>query len=287
MMLGRQVTAALRRPLQARLRAIAPLPTESGLCIRTFSYAPRLLTPTAGRPKKAVGEPSRPVKRAVKAKAKEPATTETDAAAEKLAEKEKAAAKKAAELEKKNKAAAKKLAEKEKAAAKKAAELEKKKKAAAKKLAEKDKAAKKKAAELEKKKKAAAAKKAKPALTPEKIERKEAALRKAAVIDLKKAALEPPARNNTHSAYQLFMKEKGAELRERIASESGSEGKTTTTTVRTQMAEFSKMISEAWKNITPAQLEVSIWPNRKVGLTSAWLTGTALQPPSPHNTRGR
>ena len=83
-MLGRQVTAALRRPLQARLRSIAAPPTQSSLCIRTFSYAPRLLTP-AGRPKKAVGEPSRPVKRAVKAKAKEPASTKIDAAAKKIA----------------------------------------------------------------------------------------------------------------------------------------------------------------------------------------------------------
>jgi len=229
-MLGRQVTAALRRPLQARLRAIAAPPTQSSLCIRTLSYAPRLLTPTAGRPKKAVGEPSRPVKRAVKAKAKKPATTETDAAAKKIAEKEKAAKKK--------------IAEKEKAAKKKAAELEKKKKA-----------------------KAAAAKKVKPALTPEKIERKKAALQKAAVIDLKKAALEPPVRNTTQNAYHMFMKEKGAELRQRIASESGSDGKTTITTVRTQMAEFSKAISAAWKNITPAELEVCIWQNRKVGST--------------------
>lgn len=133
-MLGRQVTAALRRPLQARLRSIAAPPTQSDLCIRTFSYAPRLFNP-AGRPKKAVGEPSRPVKRAVKAKAKKPASTETDAAAAKIAEKEKAAKKKAAELKKKKKPAAVKKAltpeqvERKKAALQKA-ELKDLKKAA-------------------------------------------------------------------------------------------------------------------------------------------------------------
>ena len=208
-MLGRQVTAALRRPLQARLRSITVPPTQSSLCIRTFSYAPFLLNP-AGRPKKAVGEPSRPVKRAVKAKAKEPASTETDAAAKKIAAKEKAAKKK--------------IAEKEKAA----------------------------------KKKAAAAKKAKPALTPEKIERQKAALQKAEITDLKKAALEPPAVNGRRSAYLLFSKEKGNELRERIANESDSEGKASPATVRTQLTEHTRRVAAAWKNVTPSEIEVRI-----------------------------
>jgi flagellar biosynthesis GTPase FlhF len=219
-MLGRQVTAALRRPLQARLRSIAAPPTQSSLCIRTFSYAPRLLTP-AGRPKKAVGEPSRPVKRAVKAKAKEPASTKTDAAAKKIAEKEKAA--------------------------------------------------KKKAAEKEKKKKAAAAKKEKPALTPEQVERKTAALQKAEIKDLKKAALEPPAKNGVRNAWLAFMKEKGNELRERIASESESdgartaEGRTSHETIRAQLAAHSKNIAAAWKDVTPAEREVCISPEWQAG----------------------
>jgi hypothetical protein len=230
-MLGRQVTAALRRPLQARLRAIAAPPTQSSLCIRTFSYAPRLFIP-AGRPKKAVGEPSRPVKRAVKAKAKKPASTGTDAAAKKVAENEKAAKKKAA----------------------------------------------------------AEAKKAKPArvLTPEQVEKKKAALQKAEMKDLKKAALDPPAQRGVRTAWTAFTKEKGGELRDRIASESESEGKTTGVTIRTQLGEQSKRLSAAWKNITPAELEVCIWPNRpSTGtLSCPLLTETALQSFSPHSQRG-
>lgn len=101
-MLGRQVTAAFRRPLQARLRIAAAPQPQFNLCIRTFSYAPRLLE-SAGRPRKAVGEPSRPVKRAVKKAAKKPTISKEDAAAKKVAEKEKKRL--AKEKEKKKKAA--------------------------------------------------------------------------------------------------------------------------------------------------------------------------------------
>ena len=93
-MLGRQVTVALRRPLQARLRT----QTRPSLCIRTFTQAPALLLP-AGKPKKTVGEPSKPVKRAVKTAAKK--KTDPEAAAKKLAAKQKAAEKKKAQLAKK------------------------------------------------------------------------------------------------------------------------------------------------------------------------------------------
>jgi hypothetical protein len=108
-MLGRQVTAALRRPLQARLRTTAAPQTPFALAIRTLSYAPRLLD-QAGRPRKTVGEPSRPVKRAVKKTAKKPATPEDVALVEekKRAAKEKLAA--AKERQKKQGAAAKKQA---------------------------------------------------------------------------------------------------------------------------------------------------------------------------------
>lgn len=101
-MLGRQVTAALRRPLQARLRTTAAPQSPFDLAIRTFTYAPRLLD-TAGRPRKAVGEPSRPVKRAVKKAAKKPATPEEK---ELIAKKKRAAR----EKEKKRNAAEKKQA---------------------------------------------------------------------------------------------------------------------------------------------------------------------------------
>jgi hypothetical protein len=106
-MLGRQVTAALGRPLQARLRTTADPQTHYNLAIRTFSHAPRLLDP-AGRPRKAVGEPSRPVKRAVKKAAKKPATPMDDAAVAAVAEKKRLAKEKlaAAKLKQKKKDAA-------------------------------------------------------------------------------------------------------------------------------------------------------------------------------------
>lgn len=105
-MLGRQVTAALRRPLQARLRTTAAPQTPFALAIRTFTYAPRLLD-TAGRPRKAVGEPSRPVKRAVKKAAKKPATPEEEAlvAEKKRIAKEKQRRRNAAEKKKAKEAA--------------------------------------------------------------------------------------------------------------------------------------------------------------------------------------
>jgi hypothetical protein len=73
----------------------------------------------AGRPRKAVGEPSRPVKRAVKKAAKKPATLEDDAAAAAVAEKKRLAKEKA-----KEKLAVEKARKKQKdfAAAKKARE---------------------------------------------------------------------------------------------------------------------------------------------------------------------
>ena len=91
-MLGRQATAALRRPLHARLPATAAPQTPFALAIRTFTHAPTLLD-GAGRPRKAVGEPSRPVKRAVKKTAKKPPTPEEEA---KLAERKRVAKEKLA-----------------------------------------------------------------------------------------------------------------------------------------------------------------------------------------------
>lgn len=172
-MLGRQVTAAFRRPLHARLRITAAPQTPFNLCIRTFSYAPRLLE-SAGRPRKAVGEPSRPVKRAVKKAAKDPATVKADAAAKKVAAKEK-----------------QRLA-KEKALKKKAADKERAQKA--------------------KTKKAADAKKAKQlALKPEQVAKKRLALLNAENKELKKVALDPPFPKTHVSAYTVFTREKGKE----------------------------------------------------------------------------
>lgn len=210
-MLGRQVTAALRRPLQARLRTVAAPQTQYTLAIRTFSHAPRLLDPV-GRPRKAVGEPSRPVKRAVKKAAKKPATPEDDAAAAKVAEKKALAAEK------------KRLAK-----------------------------------EREKQKTAAAAKKAKEAaLSPEQIEKKKAALVKAEVRELRKIALDPPFPTGKFTAYGMFMKEKGKDLSARLKSESGlnQDG------VKSALAEHSKHVQEAFKELPASDLEVGIEDSR-------------------------
>lgn len=115
-MLGRQLTAAFRRPLQARLRTAFTVQPQHNLCIRTFSHAPRQLE-SAGRPKKDAVEASKPAKRAVKTAAKKPASTKTTAAAKKKAAEKKAATKK--------KAAEKKVAERKKTAEKKKAAAEK------------------------------------------------------------------------------------------------------------------------------------------------------------------
>ncbi|KAK6443381.1 hypothetical protein LTR95_000207 [Oleoguttula sp. CCFEE 5521] len=87
-MLGRQVTFLLRRP---------PLPlrlaTSSTQCLsaRSLHTTPAALGVTAskpGRPKKAVGEPSRVIKRAVKRVAKKPASDPDDAASQQVAAKQ-------------------------------------------------------------------------------------------------------------------------------------------------------------------------------------------------------
>lgn len=169
-MLGRQVTAAFRRPLHARLPITAAPQTPFNLCIRTFSHAPRLLE-SAGRPRKAVGEPSRPVKRAVKKTAKDSATAKADAAAKKVADKEK-------QRLAKEKALKKKASDREKAKTKKAADA-------------------KKAKEL--------------ARTPEQIAKRRNALLNAETKALKKAALEPPFPKTHVSAYTVFTREKGKE----------------------------------------------------------------------------
>ena len=204
-MLGRQVTAALGRPLQARLRTTAAPHTHFNLAIRTFSHAPRLLDP-AGRPRKAVGEPSRPVKRAVKKAAKKPTTPLDDAAVAALAEKKRLA---------KEKLAAAKL--------------------------------------KQKKRNAAEAKKAKEAaMTPEELAKKKAALVKRETLDLKKAALDPPFASHGYSAWHCFMQERGKELKGSTEGVSGDR----LNVVKSSLAEHSKKISAAWKELPASDLEV-------------------------------
>ena len=166
-MLGRQVgTSLLRLPRVAHL-PIRSLP-QYELAVRTLapfahrSYAS--ITPSRpGRPKKAVGEPSRPVKRAVKRAAKSP---KEDAATAKVkARKETAAKKKKATAKPTSKAKA--PARPKKKVAKKVVSEEQKSKLAAK---------------LVKRK-----------------EEKAVKVRQARITELKKIALDPPAVKNLNT----------------------------------------------------------------------------------------
>jgi len=113
-MIGR---ALLRFPLRARLLRPLPYSGQTDVSARLPIVALALRSyATPGRPKKVVGEPSRPVKRAVKRAASEPNTG--DSAAEELVE----AKKRNAVVKKKKKSAKKTLSpEQEAAAAEKAA----------------------------------------------------------------------------------------------------------------------------------------------------------------------
>lgn len=93
-MIGRQVAALLRVPASARVVRVCRLPHQPNLYVRRSLSLSRRLYATPGRPKKAVGEPSRVIKRAVKRAAKTPADPTTDAAAKKVETKKKGATKK-------------------------------------------------------------------------------------------------------------------------------------------------------------------------------------------------
>lgn len=86
-MIGRRVGVLFQLPLQSRLLRTNPVPAhQHQLPIRTLACQPRRGYATPGRPRKAVGEPSRPVKRAVNrtssaatSSADSPAKQKTDA----------------------------------------------------------------------------------------------------------------------------------------------------------------------------------------------------------------
>ncbi|KAI7241314.1 hypothetical protein KC330_g655 [Hortaea werneckii] len=85
-MIGRRVGVLFQLPLQSRLLRTNPISAQQHqLPIRTLACQPRRGYATPGRPRKAVGEPSRPVKRAVKrtssaaSSADSPAKQKTDA----------------------------------------------------------------------------------------------------------------------------------------------------------------------------------------------------------------
>ncbi|QIX01451.1 hypothetical protein AMS68_006968 [Peltaster fructicola] len=174
-MLGRHVAAVLHGSANTQL--VKPLSTTftTRLSIRVAPVSHRRLYATPSRPKKAVGEASRPIKRT-------PKVTSPEAAAKKEADAKKAAEKKTALAEKKKALAAKKKATAEKkklTAAKKKLDAEKKKAAAAKKKATKGEAGKQQAVKLE-------------------------------IQNLKKAALNPPPGYHATSAWTHFLKDQHA-----------------------------------------------------------------------------
>ena len=204
-MLGRQVSSLLRQPLQARL---ATTTTSQCLCIRTLSTSSPLAGAAAskpaskpGRPKKAVGEPSRPVKRAVKRVAKKPTSEASEPAAKKVAAKQKSAAtKKTAAAKEKPKAKAKPVAKTK---------------------------------------------------TPEQLARIKEQRLKLEKKELVAAALSPP-RVGHYSAFLEFTKSKASELKEKT-QQAKAEGKKNTDV----LGAHAKAVSAAWKECTPADIEVS------------------------------
>ena len=208
-MLGRQVgTSLLRLPRCARLpiRSQPYQQLQHDLAVRSiapsFYRAYAQITPSRpGRPKKAVGEPSRPVKRAVKRAAKSP---KEDAATQKVKARRETAQKK-----------------------KKAAAKPKKKT-----LTEEQKA---RQAELKAKRKAKTAKD----------------VQKANITELKKLALDPPVVNK-YSAYILFIKDRlsgGGEMKGLKHAD-----------INQAFKDRTKRITEEWRNLTPAELEVRLFP---------------------------
>jgi hypothetical protein len=158
----------------------------------------------------------------VKSAAKKPANPEKDAAAKKLAEKQKLAA--AKQKFTKQRAADRARATKERQQLK-----------------------------LDKKAEAAAAKEAKR--TPEQIARREKRLRLADTFALKKTALQPPSLNVNGSAYGQFTAEKGKEL-------SGLMQDAEKGTKTSVFVQHSKNVSAAYKELSPADLEVGPDPGR-------------------------
>lgn len=199
------VRSRLIRPAyQCQHDVVAKVPVV--LPLRTYA--------TPGRPKSVVGEPSKPVKRAVKKAAAKPATGDT-AAEKKVAANKRNASKKTSGTQKK----ALTPEQKERAeqrAAKKQERLEKEK----------------------------AAKKTRQAKLKERAKAKS---EKQQIKDLKEAALKPPKPSKV-SAYVVFVAEQAKNYD--LSGGSAQEH-------RAKLGKFAKESSEQWKNMSPAELEVS------------------------------
>lgn len=118
-MFGRQVAAALRLPLPARLTHTVRFQWQRDVCARSLFTSSRRLYATPGRPRTAVGEPSKTIKRSVKKTASKTPKDGDSAAVKQVKEKKASAAKKKKNaVAKPKKKAPKKLTEQQVAAKK-------------------------------------------------------------------------------------------------------------------------------------------------------------------------
>ncbi|TKA82157.1 hypothetical protein B0A55_02047 [Friedmanniomyces simplex] len=214
-MFGRRVVVSLRFPLQQR-RLLTPYPPQTNAASRAVLCQPRRTYATPGRPRNVVGEPSKPVKRAVKRAAAKATTSEDSPAKRKIEEKKEAAAKKPA--------TAKKPAKPRKAAAPGAPA---KKRAPRKKaLTEEEQLAKETKLQLAKAAKAV------------RLGRQE-------MSSLKKAALKPPA-IAISNAFLVFATER-AKKSDSLRTKGDGQ--------RQRLSEQSRATGKAWQQCSPAEVE--------------------------------
>lgn len=93
-MIGRRLAVLFQLPAQSRLLQTTRSQQQCDLSVRTLLSQPRRLYSTPGKPRKAVGEPSRPVKRAVKRDAAKATSSAESPAKQTTDARKKAAAKK-------------------------------------------------------------------------------------------------------------------------------------------------------------------------------------------------
>lgn len=199
-MLGRQVSSTLSRlPINARL-AFRPAPLN-GPSSRILTLLPQRYYATPGRPKKAVGEPSRPVKRATKRAAR---STGTGEAGRQVRAKKTSGTSTASRT--------RKTSAKKKSTAKKST-----------------------------------TRRARKPLTDEQKAVKAGRIERAKITELKKVALSPPKKGRRVNAHTMLLREK-------------TKGQTlpgSSTDRKRAFADRSKEVSREYKNLTPAEHEVS------------------------------
>ncbi|KAK0335950.1 hypothetical protein LTR59_002000 [Friedmanniomyces endolithicus] len=231
-MFGRRVAVSLRFPLQPRL-LLTPFqrPPHAASCALLHQTQRTYATP--GRPRKVVGEPSKPVKRAVKRAAAK--VTDPDSPAKEIVKTRKRSPTTKPVTAKKPAAASDEAATPDEAVVKKAPKTAKKATKTAKRAPRKPKALTEeqqvaKTARLEKSKAKAALK-----------------LDKAKIESLKVLALKPPFPSR-RSAYNVF-------LAEASKSDGSLRAKGSLQDKNKSLGEFSQATAAEWKQCTPAVIE--------------------------------